>query len=117
MSRIDRFLLSESLAESWKIVGQVVGVRDIFDHSPIWLKSCTVDWSPKPFIFNNNWFSHKDFYLFVKVKWNGFVVSGRGDFVLKEKLRMLKRKLRSWNAEVFGWVNLKIDKAVESGFF
>ncbi|KAI5398210.1 hypothetical protein KIW84_063846 [Lathyrus oleraceus] len=41
------------------------------------------------------------------------MVSGRGDFVLKEKLRMLKISLKKWNIEVFGWLDLKAEDAVK----
>lgn len=44
MSRIDRFLIFESLLERWGVVGQVIGRRDIFDHFPIWLKINKEDW-------------------------------------------------------------------------
>lgn len=37
MSRIDRFLLSDSLICDWGIVGQLINKRDLFDHCPIWL--------------------------------------------------------------------------------
>ncbi|XP_058783234.1 uncharacterized protein LOC131657901 [Vicia villosa] len=42
-------------------------------------------------------------------EWLSLKVEGRGDFILKEKLRMLKDKLRWWNINVFG----KYDFAVE----
>ncbi|XP_058725895.1 uncharacterized protein LOC131597199 [Vicia villosa] len=38
MSRLDRFLLSESFVEDCKVDGQHIGERDVSDHAPIWLK-------------------------------------------------------------------------------
>ncbi|KAI5403879.1 hypothetical protein KIW84_051139 [Lathyrus oleraceus] len=35
-----------------------------------------------------------------------------GDFVIKEKLKILKVSLKRWNKEVFGWYNLKVDEGV-----
>ncbi|XP_058734137.1 uncharacterized protein LOC131605849 [Vicia villosa] len=39
-------------------------------------------------------------------------VEGRGDFVLKEKLRLLKDKLKEWNKEVFGRIELELEECV-----
>ncbi|XP_058741724.1 uncharacterized protein LOC131614112 [Vicia villosa] len=75
-SRLDRFLVEDSLVSSLGIVGQLIGRWDISDHCP-----------------------------------RGLEVFGRGDFVLKEKLRLIKDKLRWWNLNVFG----KFELAVEEG--
>ncbi|CAL5199706.1 unnamed protein product [Lathyrus oleraceus] len=32
-------------------------------------------------------------------------------FVVKEKLRLLRDRLKWWNKEVFGWVDLRIEEA------
>lgn len=58
--------------------------RDIFDHFSIWLKSSDLNWSHKPFKFNNCWFGHNDFLKFVKDEWNSFEILGRHAFVIKE---------------------------------
>lgn len=42
-----------------------------------------------------------------------FKVEGRGDFVLKEKLRLLKLSLKRWSVEVFGWIDLKMNKTLK----
>ncbi|GAU39170.1 hypothetical protein TSUD_372700 [Trifolium subterraneum] len=38
------------------------------------------------------------------------VIKGKKAFVLKEKLKILKEKLKTWNREVFGNLDLNIDK-------
>lgn len=38
-SILDRFLLSEYLVDRWKIFGQLISVKYISDHSPVWLKA------------------------------------------------------------------------------
>lgn len=38
ISRLDKFLLFDNMVNSWKIISQLVGKRDILDHFPIWLK-------------------------------------------------------------------------------
>lgn len=72
----------------------------------------TEDWGPKPFKFNNEWFQKKDFLPFVETKWKEIEVQGRGDFVMKEKLRNLKDRLRWWNINVFGKFDIELEEGV-----
>ncbi|XP_058751965.1 uncharacterized protein LOC131625083 [Vicia villosa] len=95
-SRIDRFLISNNIILSWGVVGQWIGMRDVSDHCPVWLMVDKEDWSAKPFKFNNEWFNDKSFYEFVKKEWERLIVHGRGDFVLKEKFRLIKERLKWW---------------------
>ncbi|XP_058775266.1 uncharacterized protein LOC131649524 [Vicia villosa] len=113
MSRIDRFLLSNVVVNRWDVIGQMVGDRDISDHCPIWVMTEKYNWGPKPFKFNNEWFSFDSFIPFVEKEWKSLKVEGRGDFVLKEKLRLLKDKLKKWNKEVFGKIDLDIEEGVQ----
>src|SRR3954470_11047993 len=101
MSRLDRFLLSETFVEDWKVDGQHIGERDVSDHAPIWLKDNRKDWGPKPFKFNNMWFKHEEFDIFVKEEWKKLVVRGRGDYCLVEKLKTLKNRIAWWNKSVY----------------
>lgn len=39
-------------------------------------------------------------------------VSGKCDFILKEKLYFLKGGLRWWNCEIFGWLDLQVENFV-----
>ncbi|XP_058751945.1 uncharacterized protein LOC131625047 [Vicia villosa] len=82
-SRIDRFLVSDSIVSSWGVAGLLIGLWDVSDHCPVWLEVDKEDWGPKPFKFNNEWFSNKDFLPFVEKHWKAMVVRGRSDFVLK----------------------------------
>lgn len=40
-------------------------------------------------------------------------VEGNSDYVIKEKLKILKVSLRRWNKKVFGWYDLKVEEGVE----
>ncbi|XP_058763377.1 uncharacterized protein LOC131636799 [Vicia villosa] len=111
LSRLDRFLLSNSFINDWKVEGQSIGERDVSDHAPIWIKDNKRDWGSKPFRFNNIWFTHEDFFSFVEEEWKKLEVKGRGDFCFVEKLKAIKRKIRLWNKEVFGWIDLNIEEA------
>ncbi|XP_058783264.1 uncharacterized protein LOC131657935 [Vicia villosa] len=112
-SRIDRFLLSSKVVSRWEVIGQLIGDRDVSDHCPIWVKSDKVNWGPKPFRFNNEWFTLESFMTFVEEEWKSMKIEGRGDFVLKEKLRLLKDKLKWWNKEVFGRIELEMEDGVQ----
>ncbi|XP_058786237.1 uncharacterized protein LOC131660890 [Vicia villosa] len=114
MSRIDRILVSEKVMNDWGVIGQMVGERDISDHCSIWLEIDNNDWGPKPFKFNNEWFSHDSFLSFVEKEWKSFKVEGRRDFVLKQKLFFLKGRLKWWNKEVFGRIDLEIQEEVSA---
>ncbi|XP_058757340.1 uncharacterized protein LOC131630577 [Vicia villosa] len=112
-SRIDRILLSEGIIKLWNAVAQVTGKRDVSNHRPVWVKSSNVDWGPKPFKVFKCWFEHGDFLKFVKTEWNSHNEDGTSAFVLKEKLKRLRERLRWWNRNVFGWVDMKFDEDVE----
>lgn len=65
---------------------------------------------PKPFRFLNAWFTYPDFKSFCSEKWSGYEVSGRGGYVLKEKIKLLKEDLKVWNKEIFGNIGNSIEK-------
>lgn len=44
--------------------------------------------------------------------WKAFVVSGRGDFALKEKFRLIKQRLKWWNKTVFGKYDFEVEECV-----
>jgi exonuclease III len=113
MSRIDRFLLSDGFIAKFSVSGQWIGDRDISDHCPIWLIVAEENWGPKPFRVINGWFDHPDFYSFVESRWKSFDVRGKKAYVLKEKFRLLKECLRKWNKEVYGFIDLNIEKTVK----
>lgn len=112
MSRLDTFLLSNNLIYNWKIVGQSVRLRDNSDHCPIWIKVSNFNWGPKSFKFKSYWLNHKDFLIFVNNEWSSLDVSGKCDFVLKGKFYFLKGRLRWWNLESFGWMDLQVENSV-----
>lgn len=88
-------------------MAQIMGRKDISDHSLVWIKLSNLEWGPKPFKVFNAWFLHKDFLCFIKSSWESFQVQGNKYFVIKEKFRLLKERLKWWNENVFGWVDLK----------
>ncbi|XP_058749275.1 uncharacterized protein LOC131622266 [Vicia villosa] len=86
-SRLDRILLSEGIIDHWKVVAQVAGRRDVFDH--------------------------REFLEFVEVEWKAISITGTSAYVLKEKLKLLKGRLKWRNQNIFGKLDLNIDEDVE----
>jgi len=68
--------------------------RSFFDHCPIILKNATNDWGPKPFRTLDCWFLEHGFKEKVKELWNSYVIQGKCVFVLKEKIKLLKKDQR-----------------------
>ncbi|XP_058768728.1 uncharacterized protein LOC131642504 [Vicia villosa] len=56
----------------------------------------------------------KKFTWYSGDEWNNLEVGGRGDFVLKEKLKLLKAKLKWWNVEVFGSYDMRVEEDVRN---
>ena len=61
-----------------------------------------MDWGPKPFRILNCWLTDKSFREVVNQCWNSAQVSGWGAYVLKEKIKRLKCRLKIWNKEEYG---------------
>ncbi|RVW98500.1 hypothetical protein CK203_026862 [Vitis vinifera] len=55
---------------------------------------------PIPFRFENMWLKEEGFKELLRGWWQGFNCSGSYSFVLSEKLKALKVKLKNWNKEV-----------------
>lgn len=113
-SRLDRFLILDIIINRWGVVGQRIDETDVSDHCLAWLVVDKKSGGPNPFKFNNEWFRNKEFLFFVEKEWAAIEVSGRGDFVLKEKLCLLKSRLIWWNINVFGRIDIDIDNEVKN---
>ncbi|CAK8573052.1 unnamed protein product [Lathyrus sativus] len=59
------------------------------------------------------WFEHSKFLQFVKEEWSSFCVTGTATFIFTKKLQLLKERLRWWNSNVFGVLNLNVEKEVD----
>ncbi|XP_045831189.1 uncharacterized protein LOC123922522 [Trifolium pratense] len=112
ISRLDRFLLLEGFLKKNGVKGQWIRDRDISDHCPVWLLSSSCNWGPKPFRVINGWLEHPESNGFVESAWKSYDIRGKKAFVLKEKLKLLRESLKKWNKEVFGYLDLNIEKTV-----
>jgi exonuclease III len=113
MSRIDRGLISSEWEDLLGPCSLWVWPRDISDHCPVMLKYGENDWGPKPFRFNNYWLENRNFNKVVEERWRSIEVNGWMAFVLKEKLRGLKARLKEWHIGEYGSLENRIKKVVE----
>lgn len=91
----------------------MIGKSNISNNFLVCLKLNRSAWGPDPFKVNYFWFERRDFLIFLEKEWPKIKLEGRSDFVLKEKLKLLKGSLRKWKNEDFGWIDLELDKDVE----
>ena len=65
-------------------------------------KSKISDWGPKPFRVLDCWLKDKSFEKIIKETWSNSQQSGWGGYVLKQKIKQLKERMKLWNKEQFG---------------
>lgn len=106
-SRLDRFLVAHLWLEKFNAV-QWGLPRPISDHCPVMLIDDSRDWGPRPFRFMDMWLSHPGCLKLAQETWNNHQVMGWAGFSITQKLRAVKEKLKVWNKEVFGNVNLAL---------
>ncbi|KAJ9701497.1 hypothetical protein PVL29_006726 [Vitis rotundifolia] len=116
-SRLDRFLVSEDWENHFSGVSQCTLPRPVSDHFPILLDGGGVRRGPIPFRFENMWMKEEGFKELLKGWWQGFSFSGSYSFILSEKLKALKVKLKNWNKEVFGKVGVNLRMALDKVSF
>jgi hypothetical protein len=114
MSKLDRFLLSEGWADTWTNPVVWALPRDVSDHCPIILRYNDVDWGPRPFRLKNFWLENSSFKDMVSKVWEEQHFTGWMGHILKERLKGLKLEIKKWNTEVYGEVDLKIQKLREN---
>ena len=83
------------------------------DHFPILLDGGGLRRGPSPFRFENKWLKVEGFKDLLKSWWEGDSFSGSSSFILVEKLKVLKSKLKEWNRDIFGRVEYRKNLALE----
>ncbi|XP_058223301.1 uncharacterized protein LOC131333018 [Rhododendron vialii] len=112
-SRLDRFLLSQSFIDRFKLV-QWGLPRPISDHNPIMIADDCRDWGPKPFRFMDIWLTNPNCLKVAKEAWESCQVYGWAGFVIVQKLRAVKNRLKQWNKEDFGNVFTGLESCQET---
>ncbi|GJX19774.1 nucleotide-binding alpha-beta plait domain-containing protein [Tanacetum coccineum] len=100
MSKLDRFLISESLMSSCPNISAISLDKYLSDHRPILLREMQFDYGPIPFRFFHYWFEIEGFDKFVEDTWKEAHVQEVNAVVnLMKKLKFLKQKIRRWHKE------------------
>ena len=113
MSKIDRFLVSGDWESYFSRVTQITLLsRLVSDHFPIPLDGGGIRLGASPFRFEIMWLKAEGFKDLLKGWWQGLSFKGSASFILSEKLKGLKGKLKVWNKEVFGNVGTRKAEAL-----
>jgi len=99
MSRLDRFLLSNKWSLTWSNSIQIALQRGLSDHVPVMLSTEEANWGPRPLRMLKCWFDFPGYGDFVCEQWGSFRCQGWGGHVLKEKLKMVKLRLKEWHKQ------------------
>ncbi|GKD36938.1 RNA-directed DNA polymerase, eukaryota, reverse transcriptase zinc-binding domain protein [Tanacetum coccineum] len=98
MSKLDRFLMSESLLSECPNLSAITLDRFLSDHRPILLCESTHDYGPIPFWFFHYWLEMEGFENFVNEVWCEAPVDNSNAMInMMNKLKYLKKKIRVWN--------------------
>ncbi|GKC62064.1 RNA-directed DNA polymerase, eukaryota [Tanacetum coccineum] len=101
MSKLDRFLLSESLVRECSTFSAISLKRYLSDHRPILLRDLVHDYGPTPFRFFHYWLEVDGFEAFVKQVWQELQVDTPYAMInFMNKLKHLKNKIREWNGDI-----------------
>jgi len=112
-SKLDRFSVSLEWLAKWPGSIQLTLDRNFSNHCPVLLRSKFVDWGPQPFRILDYWLADNSFNKIVQESWSSNLQSGWGGYVLKEKIKSLKQRLKVWNKEQFGDTFQKFKKVEE----
>ncbi|XP_034692384.1 uncharacterized protein LOC117919321 [Vitis riparia] len=107
-ARLDRFLVTQNWLDHFSGVVQSRLPRPTSDHFPILLKGGGLRRGPSPFRFENMWLKVDGFKDLLWGQWQGLGERGRASFRLATKLKVMKEKIKGWNRDVFG--RLEVNK-------
>ncbi|KAL6345965.1 hypothetical protein AAG906_025245 [Vitis piasezkii] len=113
-ARLDRFLVTQCWLDKFCGVVQCRLPRPTSDHFPIMLKGGGLRRGPSPFRFENMWLKVDGFKDLLREWWQGTVVRGKASFRLASKLKVMKQKIKEWNREVFGRLEVESERSCRS---
>ncbi|GJZ04462.1 RNA-directed DNA polymerase, eukaryota [Tanacetum coccineum] len=96
MSKLDRFLISENLFNSYPNICATSLDRFLSDHRPILLRESNHDYGPIPFRYFNHWTELDGFNKFFIDTWNSAPVETNAMRNVMQKFKFLKGKIREW---------------------
>ncbi|GKA24778.1 RNA-directed DNA polymerase, eukaryota, partial [Tanacetum coccineum] len=97
MSKLDRFLISESLMGSCPNMTSITLDRYLSDHRPILLREVCYDYGPTPFRMFHYWFEWEGFDKFIVDTWSTtYITDNNAISKFMKKMRYLKGQIRMW---------------------
>ncbi|KAJ9559863.1 hypothetical protein OSB04_005023 [Centaurea solstitialis] len=116
LSKLDRFLVSNSFGDFWKNLGVKALERKWSDHIPIVLENSKVDYGPSPFKFFNAWLKEDSLEDVVRNAWVIEVRAGNPDRRLDADIKSFKEEASRLEkkAESDGWVEEEKDQWLEA---
>jgi hypothetical protein len=114
-SRLDRFLISESLLLDDLVLEANILPKDGSDHWPVslWLDIGAMP-KLKPFRFEKFWLNHPDFQNLSKTWWRQAEIDhGTCMYKFQQRLKNFKGQLKNWNKNVFGNILQKKQEIVQ----
>ena len=95
-ARLDQFLVQDSFLLLGLNLSSKILPFGVSNHKPILLEMVNnKNWGPIPFRFNPLWANQTEFLRIVVKSWS-LLVTGSPFYVWEEKLRRLKKNLKSW---------------------
>jgi hypothetical protein len=108
--RLDRVICNYDWFDCCNSANVSTLTKNISDHFPILFEFKNLHSQiPSSFKFLKMWIAHQDCVNVVQQSWNVNVV-GCPMYVLSEKLKILKKNLKTWNKNVFGNVHENVKK-------
>lgn len=107
-SKLDRLLLNEDALLYFNGVSQVAEDWGFSDHRAITLSMGNRDFGPKPLCFYNFWLMEDGFKKLIEEWWGYLLVTSRSSYVILQKLKGLKEKIKSWRRSRGPWGSSKI---------
>ena len=102
-SRIDRIMVSHEFVEKFQNLKVFCKDRMLSDHFPLVLTSSMSQWGPSPFRTLDGWLEEPKFLDVFRKEWVQLA-----QLTFAQKLKAMKKSLKKWNREVFGFIDTKI---------
>nr|GEY34903.1 RNA-directed DNA polymerase, eukaryota [Tanacetum cinerariifolium] len=85
MSKLDRFLISDGIYNSFPFITAICLDRHLSDHCPILLQEVRMDFGPIPFRIFHSWFYLSGFDNMIQTTWSSFSHSDRNAMIRFKK--------------------------------
>ena len=112
-ARLDRFLMTQNWLDQFSGIVQSRLPRPTSDHFPILLEGGGLRRGPSPIRFENMWLKVDGFKDLIRGWWQGTVVRGNASYRLATKLKELKQRIKVWNRDVFGRLEVNRNSALQ----